>query len=183
MQEKPPFYNGSAIQRRALQFTGGESMGKGRRYVVYILYASLISLPTRSNLSRQWMSVIIILLFVCSLTWCQRGEHVIDNELVFSNHTGYVFHDSRGIESGGIEELENLKEFIRRKCGEKKLRDKLHAIWFVLLFSCLLATTNGHGFRYCVPMDGHRPGLDLKFYDNICPDRNGVSLGTFMRVF
>jgi len=87
-----------------------------------------------------------------------RGEHVIDDELVFSNHTGYVFHDSRGIESGGTEELETLKEFIRRKCGEKKLRDKLHAIW------------------YCVPMDGHRPGLDLKYYENICPDRNGVSL-------
>jgi hypothetical protein len=60
----------------------------------------------------------------------QRGEHTIDDELVFSNHTGYVFHDSRGIESGGIEELEILKEFIRRKCSEKVLRDKLHAIWF-----------------------------------------------------
>ncbi|KAH9027786.1 hypothetical protein EDB85DRAFT_2148279 [Lactarius pseudohatsudake] len=29
-----------------------------------------------------------------------RGEHTIDDELVFSNHRGYVFHDSRGIESG-----------------------------------------------------------------------------------
>jgi len=73
---------------------------------------------------------------------------------VFSNHTGYVFHDSRGIESGGTEELETLREFIRRKCEEKRLRDKLHAIW------------------YCVPMDGHRPELDLKFYENICPDQN-----------
>ena len=76
------------------------------------------------------MLVILVLLFVCPLTSCQRGEHTIDDELVFSNHTGYVFHDSRGIESGSTEELETLKEFIRRKCGEKKLRDKLHAIWF-----------------------------------------------------
>jgi hypothetical protein len=75
-------------------------------------------------------------LLVCPLTWYQRGEHVIDDELVFSNHTGYVFHDSRGIESGGTEELETLKEFIRRKCGEKRLHDKLHAIWFVLSSSC-----------------------------------------------
>jgi hypothetical protein len=90
--------------------------------------------------------VIIVLLFVCPLTWChwQRGEHDIDHELVFSNHTGYVFHDSRGIESGGTEELETLKEFIRRKCGEKRLRDKLHAIWFALPFSCY-ATTDGNG--------------------------------------
>jgi hypothetical protein len=81
--------------------------------------------------------VIIVLLFVFQLTWChwQRGEHDIDDELVFSNHTGYVFHDSRGIESGGTEELETLKGFIRRKCGEKRLRDKLHAIWFALPFS------------------------------------------------
>ena len=62
----------------------------------------------------------------------QRGEHTIDDELVFSNHTGYVFHDSRGIESGSTEEVEILKEFIQRKCSEKKLGDKLHAIWFVL---------------------------------------------------
>jgi len=86
------------------------------------------------------------------LTWSQRGEHEIDDELVFSNHPGYVFHDSKGIEAGDVEELEILKDFIRRKCEEKRLRKKLHAIW------------------YCVPMDNHRPGLDIKFYDKICPD-------------
>ena len=50
---------------------------------------------------------------------------------MFSNHTGYVFHDSQGIEAGDEEKLKTLKEFIRRKCGEMRLRDKLHAIWFV----------------------------------------------------
>jgi len=67
---------------------------------------------------------------------------------------GYVFHDSMGIEAGGLEALEILKDFIRRKCGERRLQDRLHAIW------------------YCVPMVGHRPGLDLKYYDKICPDLN-----------
>ncbi|KAF8260210.1 hypothetical protein EI94DRAFT_1689891 [Lactarius quietus] len=96
--------------------------------------------------------------------FCQRrGEHDIDDELVFSNYQGYVFHDSRGIESGAIEELEILKAFIQRKCGEKKLRDKLHAIW------------------YCVPMDNHRPGLDLKFYDKICPDPNVPVIAVFTK--
>ncbi|KAN0137755.1 hypothetical protein V8E53_004239 [Lactarius tabidus] len=83
-----------------------------------------------------------------------RGEHSIDDELVFSNHKGYVFHDSQGIEAGDEEKLEIVKEFIRRKCGETRLRDRLHAIW------------------YCVPMDDHRPGLNLRFYKNICPDQN-----------
>jgi len=83
-----------------------------------------------------------------------RSEHNIDDELVFSNHKGYVFHDSRGIESGSTEELKILRKFIRRKCREWRLRDRLHAIW------------------YCVPMDNHRPQLDLKFYKDICPDQN-----------
>ncbi|KAI9457348.1 hypothetical protein BJY52DRAFT_1096234, partial [Lactarius psammicola] len=91
---------------------------------------------------------------VCGPKLFQRGEHTIDDQLVFSNHWGYVFHDSRGIESGSKEELEILREFIRRKCGERRLRSRLHAIWF------------------CVPMDNQRPQLDLKFVRDICPDQN-----------
>ncbi|KAH8987752.1 hypothetical protein EDB86DRAFT_3245679 [Lactarius hatsudake] len=83
-----------------------------------------------------------------------RGEHAIDDELVFSNYRGYIFHDSCGIESASKEELSILQNFIRRKCREKRLRDKLHAIW------------------YCVPMDNQRPGLDLRFLKDICPDEN-----------
>ncbi|KAF8264865.1 hypothetical protein EI94DRAFT_1805238 [Lactarius quietus] len=98
-----------------------------------------------------------------------RGEHEIDDELVFSNHPGYVFHDSKGIEAGGVEELEILKDFIRRKCEEKRLRKKLHAIWFRPFISRLRQLIV-RVLRYCVPMDNHRPGLDIKFYDKICPD-------------
>ena len=47
------------------------------------------------------------------LTWYQRGEHTIDDELVFSNHKGYVFHDSLGIESGSTEELETDRKSTR----------------------------------------------------------------------
>ncbi|KAH9165298.1 hypothetical protein EDB89DRAFT_307655 [Lactarius sanguifluus] len=61
-----------------------------------------------------------------------RGEHAIDDELVFSNNEGYIFHDSRGIESGSTKELGILQEFVRRKCGERRLQDRLHAIWFAL---------------------------------------------------
>ncbi|KAH9053400.1 hypothetical protein EDB87DRAFT_1569278 [Lactarius vividus] len=81
----------------------------------------------------------------------ERGEHRIDDELEFSNHRGYVFHDSRGIESGSTGELDILRKFIQRKCREGRLRDRLHAIW------------------YCVPMDNQRPQLDLKYFKDIFP--------------
>ena len=45
-----------------------------------------------------------------------------------------------------------------------------------------LFTTDSVGVRYCIPMDGHRPELDLKFYKGICGDQNGASLRTFMTV-
>jgi hypothetical protein len=63
----------------------------------------------------------------------QRGEHNIDDELVFANHTGYIFHDSRGFEAGGENELKIVQDFVRRKSREGRLKDRLHAIWFVLL--------------------------------------------------
>ncbi|KAH9017652.1 hypothetical protein EDB84DRAFT_1404088 [Lactarius hengduanensis] len=95
-----------------------------------------------------------IALRVPLVTMSQRGEHSIDDELIFSTHQGYIFHDSRGIESGGMEELQILQQFIRRKCRETRLKNRLHAIW------------------YCVPMDNQRPQLDLRFFKDICPDRN-----------
>ena len=45
-----------------------------------------------------------------------------------------------------------------------------------------ITTTDDHVLRYCIPMDNQRPGLDLKFYDNICSDPNGASSRAFMTV-
>ena len=72
---------------------------------------------------------------VCPLTSCQRGEHIIDDELVFSSHTGYVFHYSESCGRECLDELplEELRNFIHRKCSEKQLENKLHAIWFARL--------------------------------------------------
>ncbi|KAH8983563.1 hypothetical protein EDB86DRAFT_3050225 [Lactarius hatsudake] len=97
------------------------------------------------------------------LNMSQRGEHTIEDQLIFSNHRGYVFHDSCGIESGSKEELVILQEFIRRKCAERRLGDKLHAIWF------------------CIPMDNQRPGLDLRFFNDICPDKNVPVIAVFTK--
>jgi hypothetical protein len=105
---------------------------------------------------------------------CQRGEHSIEDEIVFSNHDGYIFHDSRGFESGSDNELKIVQDFVRQKTGEKKLANRLHAIWFGLSGVFMIAITDGHTLRYCIPMDNQRPELDLKHFQDICPDRNGA---------
>ncbi|KAJ7031020.1 hypothetical protein C8F04DRAFT_1364836 [Mycena alexandri] len=72
-----------------------------------------------------------------------RGEHNITDELEFSNHEGYVFHDSSGLENGSTKELKTLQEFIGKRAEQKRLVKQLHVIW------------------YCIPMDDHRPGLNV----------------------
>jgi hypothetical protein len=68
---------------------------------------------------------------IVRLLLVQRGEHNIEDELVFTNHNGYVFHDSRGFEASSTREVKIVQEFIRRKSAERQLEDRLHAIWFV----------------------------------------------------
>ncbi|KAH9066185.1 hypothetical protein EDB87DRAFT_693920 [Lactarius vividus] len=79
-----------------------------------------------------------------------RGEHSIEDELVFSNYDGYIFHDSRGIESGSLDNLGIIQKFIRQRSEKVQLQDRLHAIW------C------------CIPMDNQRPEMDLKHYGDLC---------------
>ena len=117
------------IYRRRKDSDGGQEVVRGPNFVYEPdLTADQVKLDPSMDVSDNRTSLPLL------LTWYQRGEHTIDDELVFSNHKGYVFHDSLGIESGSTEELETLRKFIRRKCGENKLRDKLHAIWFALPF-------------------------------------------------
>ncbi|KAF5378748.1 hypothetical protein D9615_007008 [Tricholomella constricta] len=69
----------------------------------------------------------------------RRGMHDINHRLVFKSNPAFVFHDSRGFESGGVDELEAVKEFIAERAKHEELGDQLHAIW------------------YCLPMDNSRP--------------------------
>jgi hypothetical protein len=103
--------------------------------------------------------------------------HNINDEMVFTNHGGYVFHDSRGFESGGEDELKIVQEFVRRKSQERRLKDRLHAIWYVLRVSTV-ANSQDLPFRFCIPMDNDRPELDLKYFGDVCPDKNGMSKST-----
>ena len=63
--------------------------------------------------------------------YLQRGLHDINDELIFTNHDGYIFHDSCGFEAGSEDELKTVQEFVKHKSQERRLRDRLHAIWFV----------------------------------------------------
>jgi hypothetical protein len=76
----------------------------------------------------------------------QRGEHEIEDELTFTNHTGYVFHDSRGFEAGDERELKIVQEFVRRKSQERRLNNRLHAIWFACFGICKCKFTR-HPFQ------------------------------------
>jgi len=110
----------------------------------------------------------------------QRGLHSIDDELIFESHDGYVFHDSRGFEAGSEDELKIVQEFVRRKSRETRLNDRLHAIWFVS-FRYLRLQFHNIAFRFCIPMDNDRPSLDLKYFDDISPDKNGMSKCKYMK--
>ncbi|KDQ06262.1 hypothetical protein BOTBODRAFT_39725 [Botryobasidium botryosum FD-172 SS1] len=80
-----------------------------------------------------------------------RGEHRVDYELIFPSNPGFVFHDSRGFESGATEELELVRNFIKKKGSLGSMENQLHAIW------------------YCFPADSHRlmTAAEQEFFEKI----------------
>ncbi|KAJ7882037.1 hypothetical protein B0H14DRAFT_1492273 [Mycena olivaceomarginata] len=93
----------------------------------------------------------------------QRGQHDISDELEFTNHMGYVFHDSRGFECGTTSELKIIQDFVHDRSQRKRLQERLHAIW------------------YCIPMDDQRPSLDIAPFHEICPDKNVPIIAVFTK--
>ena len=59
----------------------------------------------------------------------QRGEHDIENEMIFKGNTAFVFHDSRGFEAGRTLELDKVRDFVQKCSTKKHLGDLLHVIW------------------------------------------------------
>ncbi|KAF9503468.1 hypothetical protein BS47DRAFT_1356164 [Hydnum rufescens UP504] len=68
----------------------------------------------------------------------QRGIHTIDDEITYKSNPDLVFHDSGGFEAGGVEEVEAVWQFIRKRSVASPLQ-QLHAIWL------------------CIPTDNDRP--------------------------
>ncbi|KAL4071192.1 hypothetical protein V8B97DRAFT_2024071 [Scleroderma yunnanense] len=70
----------------------------------------------------------------------KRGEHNIEDELVFRSNKGFIFHDSRGFEAGSEEEVKLMQNFLTDRSAATKLERRIHAIW------------------YCIPLtDSERP--------------------------
>ena len=68
-----------------------------------------------------------------------------------------------------------MKDFVGRKSQEQRLRDRLHAIWFEFILSVSsVVNLQVLLLRYCIPMDNDRPELELKHFEHICPDKNGM---------
>ena len=123
-------YRKSATPRKVQLFTGGMATTESG-YVVYS--ATLVSPPYQIQLDPSMeVSDRVLQLAGYYLPLSQRGEHRIEDEIVFSNHDGYIFHDSCGFESGGADELKIVKNFVQQKSGERRLVNRLHAIWFGL---------------------------------------------------
>jgi len=80
----------------------------------------------------------------------ERGLHDINNQLIFKSNPQFIFHDSRGFESGSVDEMETVQSFITERAGSTELPEQLHAIW------------------YCLPTDTARPLLeaDKKFFND-----------------
>jgi hypothetical protein len=53
--------------------------------------------------------------------------------MVFQSNPGFVFHDSCGFEAGDESEFEKVKAFIAGRSKEVKLKNQLHAIWYLQL--------------------------------------------------
>jgi hypothetical protein len=84
------------------------------------------------------------------LTIDQRGLHDITNEMVFKSNPGFIFHDSRGFEAGG------MKAFITARSENIFLQDQVHAIWYVNHIR-LHVISSPCVSRYCIPLDDSRP--------------------------
>ena len=54
--------------------------------------------------------------------------HDIENEMVFRSNSGFVFHDSRGFEAGGIKEFDLMKDFASEHAKTTFLKKRIHAI-------------------------------------------------------
>jgi hypothetical protein len=63
------------------------------------------------------------------LTGFKRGVHDIEHEMVFKSNPGFVFHDSRGFEAGGLSEFDKVKAFIASRSKERCSKDRIHIIW------------------------------------------------------
>jgi len=70
---------------------------------------------------------------------------------VFRSNPDFVFHDSCGFEAGGEDEFKKMKEFVLERASTLKLKERIHAIWQVIILVRLylmLIFVAGIAFRW-----------------------------------
>jgi hypothetical protein len=156
-QERHLFYRESATPRRVQRFTALIHRVIASWYVLFPSGTSdLIVRPGSTEPHNGGWARLFFRVSDADLRirLVQRGEHDIEHEIRFSKHEGYVFHDSRGFEGGSADELKTVQDFVRRRSQESRLKDKLHAIWFVPsgVFNHKFTTVcfSGTAFRWTV---------------------------------
>ncbi|KDQ54556.1 hypothetical protein JAAARDRAFT_135344, partial [Jaapia argillacea MUCL 33604] len=84
----------------------------------------------------------------------ERGEHNIENEMIFEANHRFIFHDSRGFECGSTEEFKIVQDFIEQRGMELSSQRQLHVIWYCLPTdnaSHLLTGAEARFFQECNP--------------------------------
>ncbi|PPQ87387.1 hypothetical protein CVT25_008291 [Psilocybe cyanescens] len=59
-----------------------------------------------------------------------RGIHDINHPFAFESNPQFIFHDSRGFESGDESQLKEVQAFIEERARSTEPKLQLHAIWF-----------------------------------------------------
>ncbi|KAJ6597756.1 hypothetical protein DFH09DRAFT_1071726 [Mycena vulgaris] len=85
-----------------------------------------------------------------------RGLHNVNDEIHFPSRPGFVFHDSRGVESGSAEELDTLRQFVESRSSASNTHEQLHAIWYELHFQPIKLEISEAFLRMCIPLDESR---------------------------
>ncbi|KAI6042729.1 hypothetical protein EDC04DRAFT_878201 [Pisolithus marmoratus] len=62
----------------------------------------------------------------------ERGNHNIEDELVFRSNPGFVFHDSCGFEAGSVGQFDKMKNFVVERAVTGSLQKRIHAVWFCI---------------------------------------------------
>ncbi|PPQ92320.1 hypothetical protein CVT25_008526 [Psilocybe cyanescens] len=80
-----------------------------------------------------------------------RGIHDINHPFAFESNPQFIFHDSRGFESGDESQLKEVQAFIEERARSTEPKLQLHAIWSAVqsISKLLLVLTTHAGSALC----------------------------------
>ncbi|KAG9527209.1 hypothetical protein KCU93_g5369, partial [Aureobasidium melanogenum] len=62
----------------------------------------------------------------------KQGDHNINESFESEHHPGIIIHDSRGFQAGDNRELEQFRDFIKKRSVTSNPKENLHAIWMCI---------------------------------------------------